>query len=216
MTVSALTDSDMRLTSPSALASVAGMTNDLPSFETDRWGFPIEQCQRCAGHGRIPAYGDIFGGVCFGCNGAGKAYPNRAIKALVNEHTAWLRKRADVSLCSRIDLQTAERVTYASPGDVIRPWGQRVGQHALWRTVADVRVLPDIIGMSLTGAAADEVRALIQRVLVTFDDGSSVRGFGETWVRRIDQATADAHVMPLVARAAGIHVRALRRRGVSS
>ena len=186
------------------------MTNELPPIEADGWGFPIEACQRCAGQGRIPVYSNVFGGTCFGCNGKGKCYPTRAIKALAGEHAAWLRQRREVSLCSRLQLATGERTTYVAPGDTIREWGG--GTPVVWRTVAAVKVLPDICGMSLTGAAADEVRALVQRVRVTFTDGSSVRGFGETWIRRVPSDEVGAHLAPLVERAVAGYMRTLARR----
>lgn len=189
------------------------MTNELPPYEADRWGFPIEECRRCSGLGRIPAYGNVYGGVCFGCDGKRKTYATRAVAGLAAVHSRWMRDRTEVSLCSRLQLSpTVERVTDISEGDTIREWG--VSKPYTWRTVASVRVLADVCGLSQVGSDTNPttVRALTQRVRVTFTDGSTVRGWGETWIRALSSDEARAHAAPLVERAVASYRKTLARR----
>ena len=60
---------------------------------TDRNGtryFVDSTCPRCGGRGIIPCYGDIDGGICFECGGAGVAHRPQEIKVYTPEHEAKL------------------------------------------------------------------------------------------------------------------------------
>ena len=50
------------------------------TYETNRYGFPIEECSRCDGSGRY-SYNPRNGHTCFGCNGSGQQIVKKARKA---------------------------------------------------------------------------------------------------------------------------------------
>lgn len=171
---------------------------------TDKYGFPIDTCGRCAGSGMYPS--SAWNGVCLGCSGARYTYPTPKVAALANEWQTRLRLAVTCVPAARRDASTGEVVSGVQPGDRIRddmPGAQ-------WRTVASVTVHPGRVVGSLTagGVLVSETLA----VTVAFEDGSTAEvGSGIQWRRQAPEGL-DAERVALVAQAVKAWATTVKRR----
>jgi len=59
--------------------------------------FETSECSRCGGAGRITAYSGIYGGICFGCNGAKSRLTRKGAAAAKRFDTAMKISVADLA-----------------------------------------------------------------------------------------------------------------------
>lgn len=77
------------------------------SFRTDRHGFPLIECHRCSGTGRLPQFGNVFGGTCFRCSGAGVAHVGGTVARLAAEFASALQRAGK---CEVSDIMVGDSV----------------------------------------------------------------------------------------------------------
>jgi hypothetical protein len=196
------------------------MTTDTASapdeFKTDRDGFPVEECRRCSGVGRIPAYGNVHGGVCFGCSGSGWIYPRGKTAQLAAGFRQWCDAQRYVSAGAFVTVSPtgAEWDYPIKVGDLIREHGRRGSTPPPWREVVAVRRTCQISGWGSTGDGAGNMvmRSMVLRIVITFADGSTHNGFGERWTRLIDPALRGAMRAEAVDAAVAAYRKTLARR----
>lgn len=178
-------------------------------YKTDRDGFPIETCGRCAGTGTYPS--SAWNGVCLGCNGAGIGWPAGKVQQLA---ATWHTERHAMA-----NVTPSVRYSWTEAGERTQGDGLAVGDQIRlddepWRTVAAIRPTAAIVGQTFIGAEPGPVWLLgvTLETVVTFDDGSTVTSHGEQWRRRIDQDKAKARRAELVAQAVKAYERLLKTR----
>ncbi|MEV7684287.1 hypothetical protein AB0O64_38025, partial [Streptomyces sp. NPDC088341] len=161
------------MTSPTATAD----------FPTARNGFPVESCRRCRGMGRLPEFSHTMNGVCRACGGSGYDYPAGKPKKLYGEWADHLAEAAVVMMGTWHQVAADNTRAVTTPvrvGDIVRR-----DKSEPWRTVTAVRVTRRVTGW---GLGEREFRSMKLETVVTFDDGTTYRGWGEQWQR---QLTAD-------------------------
>lgn len=159
------------------------------TFETDKHGFPLEDCGRCGGSGHH-SYCSRFGTKCFDCGGN----EVRISKGAAEKHV--LAYNAAVEKLRRCEISDVK------PGDQIRPWGNDMP----FREVATVRRTALIVGLCWTGGA---LRSMTLEHYVTYTDGGTARIWGTLLRRRV---TTPVDPAPYVEAAQKAHVAKLRRR----
>lgn len=142
---------------------------------TDRYGFPIRECGRCHGKGRLAGFSNVRGGVCFGCSGAGTVYPKGKVGLAVADFQTALRAAVRPST-SALEVGDEITRTWATGSDCSRP-----AADAVWRTVASIEVTDEVCGRGFVGGV--EVSVSYYRV-ITFTDGTSERVGSVVWSRR--------------------------------
>lgn len=50
------------------------MATKTSATKTDRYGFPVVECSRCFGNGKLNGFTHVQGGACFSCEGKGYVY----------------------------------------------------------------------------------------------------------------------------------------------
>lgn len=180
----------------------------MSDYRTDKDGFPIEPCGRCAGTGTYPSA--AWNGVCLGCNGSGFAYPKGKVSELAaqwaNEHYALTHVTPAVHYDYAQD-GTRTEWDRVQPGDQIRLHDED------WRTVAAVRPTARMVGETYIGADANRaLRAVTVMTHITFTNGMTIQTHGEQWRRRSNQDTANARRAELVAQAVKAYERLLKTR----
>lgn len=68
--------------------------------------YETSECARCGGEGRINAYGHVYGGQCFGCNGSGRVLTSKGRAASKKAH-AWKAEHTAVAVT---DLAVNDRI----------------------------------------------------------------------------------------------------------
>lgn len=156
---------------------------DLP-YLTDRYGFPIENCTRCDGEGRLEMYRHVMGGLCAKCNGLKTSYPKGKAGDAAREFYKILKAR-----------KTAVRGNIVA-GDVVAVEGK-------WRTVAAVRPTFQWTGSMWTGVEGTPTYGRIDYYaeLIQFTDGTEEINDGFTWKRKAGITVDDAHTASAAARA---------------
>lgn len=157
-------------------------TTDAPA-RTDKYGFPVELCNRCAGHGDYPS--SAWGGVCLGCNGSGFAWASRTI---ANHAHRFITAFKAAGHAVTMELQPGMRVWLA-------------GSDA-FREVTAVSATDQVDGVMTVGAGDNATVTTYYAHDVTFTDGVTQRHNSrlvwtvqrdpQLWEARRWQAVADA------------------------
>lgn len=176
-------------------------------FLTDKAGFLVETCTRCDGHGRIDAYGNVYGGVCFGCGGAGARHPKGKVGQLAADYANAVRAARTTILSTWVTIAADGTRTYdtaASVGDQVRLHNDQP-----WRTVAEIRHTRRMIGWGTVGDRMDHIKL---ENWVTFTNGDVERCGGMLWKRRPNADALTALRLGLVAQAQDAYRKLLARR----
>ena len=137
------------------------MTTTKAPARTDRYGFPIVDCRRCAGTGQFGPSG-VNGGRCFKCGGGGLVHPKGPVA------DAW------TDFVRATDIARHPQVMQMSVGDEITFDIDRNGKattDATWKAIARIGVTPDRCGSCLIGT--DESKRTYQYYwALYFTDGT--------------------------------------------
>lgn len=110
------------------------MATTTKTQKTDRYGFPVVECSRCQGRGKLNGFSHVHGGVCFKCDG--KGFTHRAGKA------------AKLATAFYAAIRTAQRPELANVkvGDEIR-----FGKMDEFRRVEMIETTDEIVGTCRIG-----------------------------------------------------------------
>ena len=182
----------------------------MSTYSTDKAGFPIETCWRCAGNGTYPS--SAWNGICLACDGQTVTYPKGKVAQLAmqwhNDHHVMTHVTPAVHYDYAED-GTATAWEPVRPGDQIRLHDEE------WRTVAAVRRTAHVVGQTFIGLTPGRLAGITLETIITFADGSTVTSRGEQWRRRLDQDKATARRADLVAQAVKAYERLLKTRATN-
>jgi len=188
------------------------MTTPTLTYRTDRNGFPVEQCHRCLGEGKLRAF-SLQGGNCFKCGGTGWVHP-RTVADFADRYINAVRAARAVSMGTYVTVNpdgSREYRTGPQVGDQVRDEycsRKPAAERGPWRTIVAVRTTARLVGGGYDG----DREFLTLEVMVTLDDGTVVRGWGQVWERRPDTEALAALREDLAAQARAAYERTLKRR----
>jgi len=160
---------------------------------TDRYGFPVEVCGRCAGTGQF-SYNQIDGSRCYGCDGKKVRHTRKARP----HFQAWADDLKALRRASGASLRVGDELAIVECTDIFTE--KVIG----WHTVTQIERTDEECGWSITidRETGAEVRTPTSwRMLITFDDGEQVQASTNSLFRRkgwIDPATYVAKSQPRV------------------
>lgn len=172
------------------------------NMNTDKHGFPIEECGRCGSSGRYPS--SAWNGVCLGCGGGGWVHPAGTVAKLAAQWQTIRRQATGVALT--VCRAYAEDGSFTVVADVLAGDQVRLDSDSPWRTVAEVTPGTEVRGSAHVGVGDN--RRLLSETLATtvrFEDGET--DYVETpvvWQRRLTPEVT-AELAALVGKATKAH-----------